>query len=108
MRSVTTPTDSENTKESQSTDIKTFSTTLSDGRVISIREMTGRDLIYMEEELGKFGETRQSFYLVEKLNVGPDKISFDEIADLKAKDLKKISELVKKANDGDEEGEDPK
>jgi len=83
-----------------------FDTTLSDGRVITIREMTGRDLIYMEEELEKFGETKKSFYLMERLNVGDQKVTFDEIADLKLKDIKKITELVSKAN-GDEP-EDPK
>lgn len=88
--------------------MKTFTATLSDGREITIREMTGRDLIYMEEELGKYGDTRQSFYLVERLNVGPDKITFDEIADMTAKDLKIISDLVKKANDGEEDENNPK
>lgn len=86
--------------------LETFSTTLSDGRVITIREMTGRDLIHMEEELSKFGETKKSFYLIERLNVGSHKVTFDEIADLTLKDIKKITELVGKAN-GDET-EDPK
>lgn len=88
----------------------TFSAKLKDGREIVIREMKGSDLIYMEEELGKFGETKKSFYLIERLNVGPDKITFDEISDLTMKDIKTISELVSKANgsDEDEDEEGPK
>lgn len=85
---------------------ETFSCTLTDGRVITIREMTGRDLIYMEEDLAKFGETKKSFYLIERLNVGSQTVTFDEIADLTLKDIKKITELVSKANGG--EPEDPK
>lgn len=86
----------------------TYSATLSDGREITIREMKGSDLIYMEEDLGKFGETKKSFYLIERLNVGADKISFDEISELGIKDIKIISELVFKANGGNETESDPK
>jgi hypothetical protein len=78
-------------------DLNSYSETLSDGRVITIREMTGRDLIYLEEEIGEFKQTKQSFLLVERLTIGEDKISFDEIADLRLPDIKKISDLVGKA-----------
>jgi hypothetical protein len=54
--------------------------------------MTGRDLIYLEEELGEFKQAKQSFLLAERLTIGEDKISFDEIADLRLSDIKKISE----------------
>ena len=102
MRSVTTESNQPSEPKSISK-LQTFSGILSDGREITVREMTGRDLIYMEEDLSKYGETRQSFYLVERLNVGPEKITFDEVADLGARDLKIVSELVKKANGGEEE-----
>ena len=94
------------TKAASAPSLLTFSTTLSDGREIVIREMTGRDLIYMEEELAKFSETKKSFYLIERLNVGTTKIPFEEIADLGIRDIKKISDLITKAN-GEAE-EDPK
>lgn len=84
----------------------TFSTKLRDGREIVIREMKGSDLLYMEEELSKFGETKKSFYLIERLNVGAEKITFEEIADLTMKDIKAISELISKANGTDEDDED--
>jgi hypothetical protein len=108
MRSVTNETaqSTPETKAPSANGLLTFNATLSDGREIIIREMTGRDLIYMEEDLAKFSETKKSFYLIERLNVGTTKISFEEIADLGIKDIKKISDLVTKAN-GDED-EDPK
>jgi hypothetical protein len=91
---------------------QTFSAKLKDGREITIREMKGSDLIYMEEDLGKYGETRKSFYLIERLNVGSQTISFDEIADLGINDIKTISDLIAKANgseeDSDSKKEDPK
>ena len=70
--------------------VETFSTTISDGREIQIREMTGRDLLYIEH-----------------LVVGSDKISYEEILDLGVKDFKKLSDLVAKASGSDEEDADP-
>ncbi len=86
----------------------TFSETLSDGRELTLREMTGRDLLYIEDDLSELGETRKSFHLVERLNVGPEKFSFDEVADMGARDLKIVIELVKQANGSDEGKKDPK
>jgi hypothetical protein len=107
MRNLTTE---EAPKATITRELETFSTTLSDGRTITIREMTGRDLIYYEEELTGQGDTRKSFHLIERLNVGSEQISFDEIQDLGIKDIKKISDLVAKANgtDEDEDSESPK
>jgi len=108
MRTVTNET-AQSTPETKSPDtsnLLTFATTLTDGREIVIREMTGRDLIYMENELSKFKETERSFYLIERLNVGSNKVLFDDIADMGIKDIKNILDLVTKAN-GEVE-EDPK
>jgi hypothetical protein len=81
--------------------LNTFTTTLSDGREITIREMTGRDLIFMEKELGKAGDVERGMKIIERLIVGDDKITYDEILDLGVKDFKKLSDLVADAN-GDE------
>jgi hypothetical protein len=91
-------------------ELETFSTKLSDGREITIREMTGRDLLYMEDELTDMKETRRSFHLLERLNVGPNSVSFDDIADLSFRDIKALTELVTKVSEiGTQEGkEDPK
>ena len=80
----------------------TFSTTLTDGRQITIREMTGRDLIFLEKDLSKEGDIAKSMKLIERLIVSDDKITYDEILDLGVRDFKKMSELIAKAN-GDEE-----
>ena len=83
--------------------LETFSTTISDGREITIREMTGRDLIYMEKDLTKAGDVERGMRIIERLIVGDDKITYDEILDLGVKDFRKLSDLVAKANGGDEE-----
>ena len=85
----------------------TFSATLSDGRTITIREMTGRDLVYMEKELRKFGDVEKGMKMIERISVGGDKITFEEILDLGVRDFRKLSELVSKAN-GDEDEEEKK
>lgn len=86
----------------------TFSATLSDGRVVTIREMTGRDLLYMEDELSDFKETKRSFFLIERLNVGETKVTFEDIADLTFKDIKVLTELVGKVSGMTDEGNSPK
>lgn len=93
--------------ESQSSipQLEVFSTKLKNGKTISIREMTGKDLVYIEEKLANMGETRKSFHIIELLNIGEDKISYDEIESLGVRDIKAVSELVAKANGdiGDQE-----
>jgi hypothetical protein len=83
--------------------LETFSTTISDGREITIREMTGRDLIYMEKDLSKAGDVEKGMRIIERLIVGDDKITYEEILDLGIKDFRSLSELVGKANGADEE-----
>ena len=87
--------------------LETFSTKISDGRDIQIREMTGRDLLYMEKELGKAGDVERGMKIIERLIVGSDKITYDEILDLGVRDFKKLSDLVAKASGSDEEDADP-
>ena len=84
-------------------ELPTYTTELSDGRVIQIREMTGRDLIYMEKDLSKAGDVERGMKIIERLIVGDDKITYDEILDLGVRDFKKLSTLVAEASGGDEE-----
>jgi hypothetical protein len=83
--------------------IATYSTTISDGREITIREMTGRDLIYMEKDLNKAGDVERGMKIIERLIVGEDKITYEEILDLGVRDFKKLSDLVTQANGDDED-----
>lgn len=87
-------------------ELLTYSTTISDGREIKVREMTGRDLLYMEKELGDAGDVERGMRIIERLIVGEDKITFDEILDLGVRDFKKLSDVVAKSSGSDEE--DPK
>jgi hypothetical protein len=78
--------------------LETFTTTISDGRDITIREMTGRDLVFMEKELAKEGDVSKGMKIIERLIVGDEKITYEEILDLGVKDFRKLSDLVTKAN----------
>lgn len=78
--------------------LETFSTKISDGREIVIREMTGRDLIFMEKDLSKAGDVEKGMKIIERLIVGDDKITYEEILDLGVRDFRKLSDLVAKAN----------
>ncbi len=91
------------TKKKPMPKLETFSTTLCDGREITIREMTGRDLVYMEKDLTKAGDVEKGMRIIERLIVGDDKITYEEILDLGVKDFRKLSDLVAKANGTDEE-----
>ena len=83
--------------------LETFSTTISDGREIVIREMTGRDLVFLEKDLSKEGDVSKGMKLIERLIVGDDKITYDEILDLGVRDFRKLSDLVSKANGTEDE-----
>jgi len=83
--------------------LQTFSTVLADGREITIREMTGRDLIYMEKDLAKEGDVAKGMKIIERLIVGDDKVTYEEILDMGVRDFRKLSELVAKANGDDED-----
>lgn len=78
--------------------LETFSTTISDGREIVIREMTGRDLIFMEKDLSKLGDMEKGMKIIERLIVGDDKVTYEEILELSVRDFRKLSDLVAKAN----------
>lgn len=92
------PTTTDQPKKKPMPKLETFSTTLSDGREITIREMTGRDLIYMEKDLAKEGDVAKGMKIIERLIVGDEKITYDEILDLGVKDFRKLSDLAAKAN----------
>ena len=87
-------------KTSAKPNLETFSTTLNDGREIIIREMTGRDLVYMEKDLSKAGDVAKGMTIIERLIVGDDKITYEEILDLGVRDFRKLSELVAEADGG--------
>ena len=104
MRTISS--DEPQPKKSAKKELETFSTTLKDGRVITIREMTGRDLVFMEKDLSKSGDIEKGMKVIERLIVGDDQITYEEILDLGVRDFKKLSDLVAKAN-ASEDDSDP-
>jgi hypothetical protein len=91
------------TKKVSKSNLQTFSTTISDGRTITIREMTGRDLIFMEKDLSKAGDVEKGMKIIERLIVGDDKITYEEILDLGVRDFKKLSTLVAEASGSEDD-----
>jgi hypothetical protein len=90
-------------KKASKTSLSTFSTTISDGRTITVREMTGRDLVFMEKDLSKAGDVEKGMKIIERLIVGEDKITYEEILDLGVRDFKKLSGLVAEASGSEDE-----
>jgi hypothetical protein len=85
---------------------ETFSTVLSTGRTVTIREMAAKDLLFMEKTLGKLGDMERGMKMVERLSVGENGITFPEIAALSLKDFRKVSSLLNDAGGLDDEDED--
>lgn len=83
-----------------------FSDTLSNGRTITLRELTAGDLLYMEKALGKVGEMERSLKLAARISTGEGRITFDDLQKLKMKDLKKITTLLGLAGDAGDDDED--
>ena len=90
-------------KKATKPELQTFSTTLADGREITIREMTGRDLIFLEKDLAKEGDVAKGMRIIERLIVGNEKVTYEEILDLGVRDFKKLSNLVSEASGSDED-----
>jgi len=65
--------------------------------------MTGRDLLFMEKDLTKAGDVEKGMKIIERLIVGDDKITYEEILDLGVRDFKKLSALVSDASGADED-----
>jgi hypothetical protein len=91
------------TKKVTASKLQTYTTTISDGRTITIREMTGRDLIFMEKDLSKAGDVEKGMKIIERLIVGEDKITYEEILDLGVRDFKKLSNLVAEASGSEDD-----
>ena len=57
----------------------------------------------MEKDLAKAGDVERGMKIIERLIVGDDKVTYDEILDMGVRDFRKLSDLVAQANGGDEE-----
>ena len=83
-----------------------FSCTLSDGRVVTIREMAAKDLLFMEKSLSKAGDMERGMKMVERLSVGDNGITFPELSALNLKDFRKVTALLNDAGGMDDEDEE--
>ena len=87
-------------------DSETFSTTLSNGRQIVLREMMAGDLLYLEKSLGNLGDTERSLKLIVRLSTSEGRVTYEDLQKLKMKDLKKVTNLLTEASGVDEDDED--
>ena len=80
-----------------------YTGTLSSGRVVTLREMTASDLLYLEKSLGNLGDMERSLKLATRLSTGDGKVSFEDLTRLKMKDLRVVTDLLAQAgNTGDD------
>ncbi len=87
-------------------DSQLFGATLSNGKEVVLREMTAGDLLYLEKALGNLGDMERSLKLAVRLSTEGGRISYDDVKNLKMKDLKKVTDLLSKAGDTGEDDED--
>ena len=87
-------------------DSEVFSDTLSDGRVVTLREMNAGDLLYLEKSLGKAGDMERSLKLAVRLSCENGRVTYDDLQRLKMKDLRKVTALLVEAGDTGDEDED--
>ena len=87
-------------------DSETFTTTLSNGRQIVLREMMAGDLLYLEKSLGNLGDTERSLKLIVRLSTSEGRVTYEDLQRLKMKDLKKVTDLLTQASGVEEDDED--
>ena len=85
---------------------ETFSTELSNGRVVTLREMTAGDLLYLEKSLGNVGDMERSMKLATRLSCGDGRVTYEDLQRLNMKDLNLVTKLLTKAGETDDEEED--
>ena len=85
---------------------ETFSDTLSNGRTVTLREMTAGDLLFLEKSLGNSGDMERSMKLAARLSCGDGRMSYDDMQKLNMKDLKVVTALLADAGQSGDEEED--
>ena len=85
---------------------ETFTDELGNGRIVTLREMTAGDLLYLEKSLGQVGDMERSLKLAARLSCGEGRVSYDDLQRLTMKDLKKVTTLLTDAGGTDEDEDD--
>jgi hypothetical protein len=87
-------------------DSEMFSASLSNGRLVTLREMNAGDLLYLEKALGNAGDMERSLKLATRLSCGEGRVTYDDLQRLKMKDLRVVTKLLGEAGGTDDEMED--
>lgn len=87
-------------------DSELFSDTLSNGRLVTLREMNAGDLLFLERSLGNSGDMERSLKLAARLSCGEGRVTYDDLTRLKMKDIKVITALLADAGSTGDEDED--
>ena len=87
-------------------DAELFSGELSNGRVVTLREMNAGDLLFLEKSLGNSGDMERSLKLAVRLSCGEGRVTFEDLQKLKMKDLRVITALLAEAGDTGDEDQD--
>ena len=85
---------------------ETFSAELSNGRVVTLRELTAGDLLYLEKSVGNAGETERALKLAVRISTGEGRITYEDVQRLKMRDMKVLTDLLTKAGDVGDDDED--
>lgn len=84
-------------------DDETYSCQLSNGRIVTLREMNASDLLYLEKTLGNAGDMERSLKLAARLSTKEGRVTFDDLQRLRMKDLKLVTKLLAEAGGTDED-----
>jgi len=87
-------------------DSETYSASLSNGRLVTLREMNAGDLLFLEKALGNAGDMERSLKLATRLSCGEGRVTYDDLQRLKMKDLRVVTKLLGEAGGTDDEMED--
>ena len=75
-------------------DLPTFSTVLSGGKEVTMRQALTQDILYLSNVHGKKNELEQGMYMMVRLSVGKDPLTLEQLQLLPVKDLYRLGDLV--------------
>lgn len=85
---------------------ETFSCQLSNGRIVTMREMNASDLLYLEKTLGNAGDMERSLKLAARLSTKEGRVTYEDLQKLRMKDLRLVTKLLGQAGETDDDDED--
>tara|TARA_R110001592_G_scaffold349393_1_gene644633 strand:+ start:836 stop:1201 length:366 start_codon:yes stop_codon:yes gene_type:complete len=84
-----------------------FTAQLNNGRIVTMREMTAGDLLFMEKSLSNVGDMERSLKLAARISCGEGRVSYEDLQKLTMRDLKLVTTLLGEAGaTDDDEDED--